>query len=132
MSDNRMAELCIVENTNLETFSLVWLSSSEIDTKIEIEAQQNLRSMINHLKICKEIDECKQYIESLSKDDRTIVIIDNCEDQQLVPYIHHFQQVFSIYIHCTSKEQNKEWIKQHRKVNKFCLIFEEHKIILFC
>ncbi|CAF4854586.1 unnamed protein product, partial [Rotaria socialis] len=64
-------------NDRLETFSLVWIRN-EID-KIEQHQnhEQKLRTIINHLKIFDNIEQCQQYFQVISKEDRFVVIIND-------------------------------------------------------
>ncbi|CAF1394223.1 unnamed protein product, partial [Rotaria sordida] len=60
---------------NLETFSLIWLDASVNDTQENIDAQRQLRKLINFLKTFEDADKCEQYIRSLPKDDRIVFIV---------------------------------------------------------
>ena len=103
------------ERTNYETYSLIWLDTS-INSKENLDAQGKLRVWINYLQTFDKLDECEKYIRSVSSEDRIIVIINDHFGQQLIPDIHLFRQVSSIYIYCGKKEFDEEWIKQYNKV----------------
>src|ERR1700722_4333463 len=89
---------------NLETFSLVWLDASVNGSKENIEAQQRLRTSINHLKTFENSDQCEKYIRSVSKDDRIVLIVSGQLGREIVPRIHKLRQVFSIYVYCMDKK----------------------------
>ncbi|CAF1332663.1 unnamed protein product [Rotaria sordida] len=102
---------------NLETYSLIWLDASVIDSKENIDAQQQLRSLINHLKVFEQVDECEQYIRSVSSQDRIVLVVSGRLGQQIVPRINQLRQVSSIYVYCTDKKKNEQWAKEFAKVN---------------
>ncbi|CAF4368691.1 unnamed protein product, partial [Adineta steineri] len=59
---------------NLEIFSVIWLDLSTNNIHENIDIQHQLRSTINYLKLFEDIDDCEQYIRSLSKDDRIVIL----------------------------------------------------------
>jgi hypothetical protein len=104
-----------MEETNLETFSLIWLDESNEENII---IQQRLRTSINYLKKFKNPQECKQYIQEMSNEDRVIVIINDQWCQEIIPYIHQFRQVSSIYVYSTNDriKEKEEWSRNFNKV----------------
>ena len=114
-------------DNNLETFSLVWLDASVNSSQQNVKAQQQLRTSINYLKTFEHVDKCEQYIRSVFKEDRIILIVSGRLGQEIVPRIHQLQQVSAIYVHCLSADKKKyeQWAKNYAKVNEvfvFCLI----------
>lgn len=103
------------EDYNFETYSLIWLDGS-IDSEENLDAQEQIRSSINYLQTFDELDECKDYIHSVSCDDRIVLIASGHFGEQLVPSIHCLRQISSIYIYCLNKEYHQEWSQQYRKV----------------
>lgn len=108
------------QDENLETYSLIWLDASVNDSHENIEAQKQLRTSINYLVTFEDDQECLQYIESASKDDRIIFIVSGKLGQIIVPKIVQYRQLVSIYIYCMNKTANEQWVKQ---VNKVSYIF---------
>jgi hypothetical protein len=105
----------ILRDINYETDPLIWLDTS-INCKENRDVQERLRLSINYLKTFDKLDECEKYIRSVPSEDRIILIVTVHFGQQLIPNIHSFQQVSSIYIYCGITEFDQEWIKQYRKV----------------
>ncbi len=101
---------------NLETYSLVWLDALANNSKENIHAQQRLRSLINHVKTFEQIDQCEQYIQSVSSQDRILLVVSGQLGEQLVPKIHELRQISTIYVYCTNKKKNEQWTKQFAKV----------------
>jgi hypothetical protein len=108
--------LASVIGENLEIFCLIWLDLSINNIHENTDIQQSCRSIINHLKIFEDIDECEQYIQSLSKDDRIVFVGNEKLAVEITPRIHELPQITSIYIYSTDSEKDSEWINQYKKV----------------
>ena len=111
-------------DNNLETFSLIWLDASVNNSQENLDAQQRLRSSINHLKTFEHQDDCEQYIRSVSPLDRVVLIVSGRFDPQIVPRIHQLRQVSSIYVYCMDKERNEQWAQHFTKVSTQVLLSE--------
>jgi hypothetical protein len=104
------------QKPNLETYSLIWLDSSAGESQDFIHAQQHLRTTINYIKLFKQSNGCLEYIKSISKYDRIILIVSGRLGQEIVPQIHQFRQISSIYVYCMNKKQNEQWARKYNKV----------------
>jgi tetratricopeptide (TPR) repeat protein len=114
----------VQQGKNLETFSLLWLDAIVNDSLENIETQQRLRTLINHLKTFQNGDECIQYIESSPKD-RFVLIVSGRLGQETIPHIHSLRQVYSIYVYCLDKERNERWAKRYSKVKGVIIKLDE-------
>ena len=102
---------------NLETWSLVWLDASIGQRPEDVDAQQKLRSVVNQLQVFGDAHKCKKYIKSLSKDDRLIFIVSEQQGAAIVPRLHSYRQVISIYIFVpTGRVDNDDWMRKFAKV----------------
>ncbi|CAF0876980.1 unnamed protein product [Adineta ricciae] len=101
---------------NLETFSLVWLDITINNSEENLHTQQELRSVINHLRTFENSSDCEEYIRSIPHDDRTIIIVSGVSGRQLIPRIHNLPQVCSIYVYCMQRKTNEKWTKDFTKV----------------
>lgn len=118
-----MATIPPLEDNNLETIYLIWLDASVNKSQENLAAQQRIRSIINHLKTFETIETCEQYLHQISKDDRICFIVSGRLGQEIIPRIHHYRQIFSIYVYCMDKTINEEWAKQFSKVrSKFRIL----------
>ena len=108
----------VLEDINLETFSLVWLGDLLDTEENNISIKKQLRASINHLKTFDDDEQCEQHIRSLAKHDQIVLIVNDQVGQKLIPRIHQLRQVSSIYVHFNDNEQIKEWIQQYPKVNQ--------------
>lgn len=111
-----MATLPIAYDNNLEAVYLVWLDSSVNASKENLDAQQQFRTIINHLETFQNVQQCEQYLHQTSKDDRIFLIVSGRFGQEIVPRIHQYRQISSIYVYCMDKKRNEEWAKQFTKV----------------
>lgn len=101
---------------NLETFSLLWLDE-QVDTSADNRhAQQQLRTIINHLKTFNQENPCEDYISSISNEDRIVLIVSGRLGRTIVPRIHHLPQIISIYVYCMDKQANEQWSNDFNKV----------------
>lgn len=101
---------------NLETYSILWLDPIVTDSKEYVDAQQRLRASINYIRTFKTIPPCEQYIQSVPDKDRIIFIVNPQMGQELIPRIHEFRQIFSIYIYSADAKRNTQWTKEFKKV----------------
>lgn len=101
---------------HLETFSLLWIKGELNKTGKIRNHEQKLRTIINHLKTFYSTDECYQYMQSVSKEDRFVLIISENFDSELLPTIHDNYQVSSIYIYSSNENKIKQSTKGLSKV----------------
>jgi hypothetical protein len=106
----------IQQKQNLETYFLIWLDAAVNSSKENVEAQQQLRTSINHLTTFDDDNECEEYIRSVSREDRIVLIVSGQLGQKIVPRIHQFRQISSIYVYCMDKKKNKQWAQDFSKV----------------
>ena len=122
------------ENDNLETFRLIWLDSSVNRSEENLHAQWRLRTIINYLKTFEDEQTCLEYIRSVPKDDRIILIVSGRLGRIFVPKIAHLRQIDSIYIYCKNKAFNEYWAQYYYQVIKntsLCVILNLLWIELF-
>ncbi|CAF1398030.1 unnamed protein product [Adineta ricciae] len=101
---------------NLEIFALLWLYSPTDDQHENADIQQQLRSIINYLKLFDDIDDCEQYIRSLSKDDRLVILTDDKFALPITSRIHDLRRITSIYIISSDNETTLAWVEQYKKI----------------
>lgn len=113
------ATTSFVTKENLETFSLIWLDASVNDSSENVDAQRQLRTSIHFLITFEDGEKCEEYIRTVPRDDRIVLIISGRFGQTIVPRIHSLRQVSDIYVYCKDKKRNEVWAKEFKKVNKF-------------
>ncbi len=115
----------MIETTQCEIFCLIWLDSNP-DIYQTRDAEQKLRSIINHLKIFQVARPCRKYIEQSSDKDRIVLIVSGQLGREIIPYIHDFRQVISVYVFCFNKKNHEKWAAEHPKVKT------SGQILLYC
>lgn len=113
-----MAALPSLQGNNLETTHLVWLDASINNSKENLDFQQQIRLIINHIQTFQNPRDCEEYIARCPKDDRIFLIVSGQLGREIVPRIHGYRQVFSIYVYCMNKAKNEEWARNFPKVTK--------------
>lgn len=106
----------LLDNDKSETSILIWLDACVNTSKDNIEAQEELTSILNKFKTFEDLNDCQKYIQSVSLNDRIVLIVSGQLGRQLIPKIHQLEQLSSIYIYCMNKEANEKWSKDFEKV----------------
>ena len=104
------------EKNNLESIGLVWLVSSVNASEDNVNAQRLFRMIMVYLKAFDNVQDCEQYLQETSRDDRIFLIVSGRLGQEIVPKIHHIRQIPIIYVYCMDKKRNEEWAKMFPKV----------------
>jgi hypothetical protein len=105
-------------DNHLEIFSLIWLDANAHAQEYQ-DAQEKLRSIINHLKIFHDEEECIKYIEQTPKHDRLVLIISGQLSRHMVPSIHQLRQISAIYVDSKDKASDEMWACEFTKVALF-------------
>ncbi|CAF0851784.1 unnamed protein product [Adineta steineri] len=101
-------------SNNLETYSLIWVDSS-VNSIENRNAQQQLRSTINHIQVFESIIECESYIRQ-SEHDEILLIVSGQLGSVIVPLIHSLRQINSIYVYCLNASKHKSWSSKFIKI----------------
>ncbi|CAF1195107.1 unnamed protein product [Adineta steineri] len=113
-------------DNHLESFSLIWLNNNK-----NVDIQRELRSIINHIETFHDVEECKNYIDKTSENDRLVLVTNGEFGQQIIPSIHQLRQISSIYIN----SEDKQWTNDTPKIKGIhaemdelvSQIYEDHK-----
>jgi hypothetical protein len=106
------------KQNNLEPFTLIWLDSLVNTSQDNIDTKLLIRKSINNLKTFEDSEKCVEYIRSLSRE-HFVLIVSGRLGQVVLPVIHRFPQLISIYVYCSDIQRNKEWSKKFSKVKNF-------------
>ncbi len=112
------ATASVQKDIHLETFSLIWLGIFIHKKEKNINLQKQLRASIKHLNTFENSDQCEQHIQSVSKHDRIVLIVNDQLDREVIHCIHQLRQASNIYINCNNNQQNQEWTQQCNKSAK--------------
>ncbi|CAF0766388.1 unnamed protein product [Adineta steineri] len=122
---NNSSNKTLIQDENLEMFTIIWLDDSKTKSQKTISIQQQLRTIVNYLKTFENEDDCEKYIQKMSKDEYIILIVNDQIGQKILPNIHHLQQLFSIYIYSPNKNIDQQWINQFNKVKSISIDYDE-------
>ncbi|CAF3973040.1 unnamed protein product, partial [Rotaria sp. Silwood1] len=78
-------------NSNLESFTCLWLDQNVNLTQDNLQTQKELRQVINHLRTFDNIDECEQYIRNITKE-KVVLIVSGSLGRQIVSRLHDLPQ----------------------------------------
>ncbi|CAF1221230.1 unnamed protein product [Adineta steineri] len=113
-------------DNHLESFSLIWLNNNE-----NVDIQKELRNTINHIETFDDVEECKNYIEKTSENDRLVLVTNGEFGQQIIPSIHQLRQISSVYINSENEQWTNDFPKLkgiHVEMDELVLqIREDHK-----
>jgi hypothetical protein len=103
----------LIHDENLEYFSLIYLDNTIEKKKF---LHQQFRRIINYLKIFSNQFDCEEYLKRITNDEYIIFIVNDQLGKQIIQHIHHFEQIFSIYIYSPNQNIDQTWINQFPKV----------------
>ncbi|CAF1567293.1 unnamed protein product, partial [Rotaria sp. Silwood1] len=103
-------------NSNLESFTCLWLDQNVNSTQDNLQTQKELRQVINHLRTFDNIDECEQYIRNITKE-KVVLIVSGSLGQQIVSRLHDLPQFSACYVFCQDQKANEQWANKYHKVN---------------
>lgn len=123
--------MACVSETELETYSILWLDTNTNQNDANQKARQQLRSIINHVKAFNNLDTFRGYIEGVSKQHQLILIVNEVLGRQIAPSIHKLPQVASIYIYNLDKNSSEEWINSFTKVVQLIFVIFFYENLLY-
>jgi hypothetical protein len=115
-SSKKLPNDSLIHHENLEYLSLIWLDNTMDKFEKKKSLQKQFRRIINYLKIFSNQFSCEEYLKQMSNDEHVIFIVNDQLGKQILPHIHHLQQVFSIYIYSSNENIDQSWINQFPKV----------------
>ena len=107
--------------TNLESFICLWLDRSVSMTDDNVNTQQQLRKIINHLQTFDNANECEKYIRRVANE-KIVLIVSGTLGREVVPRVHDLSQLSACYVFCKDKKGNEKWAREYTKVTFFVLI----------
>ncbi|CAF4604676.1 unnamed protein product [Rotaria socialis] len=118
-----------VSQINLEDFSVVWLDTNLLITNDCKEMANNLRQIINYLKLFDNTDDCLNYISSLTNE-KVFLITSGSLGQVIMPLIDGIPQILSVYIYCTIARRHRQWFDTYsgRKLHG---LYTDMNLLLF-
>ncbi|UJR19159.1 hypothetical protein I4U23_022289 [Adineta vaga] len=114
------------EMKNLEIVTLVWLDKhvyeqqneqvSTVNCNLIQPSRQQLRSIINFIKVFDQVDACEYYIQSVDQQEHIVLISSGTYGKEIVSKLHGLTQLRSVYIYCMNEQEHESWVKQFPKI----------------
>lgn len=101
---------------NPDRFSLIWLNTEVSDGQLSRQTQQKLRSIVSHIILFHDLDECEKYIDDMPRSSRAALIITSELDASIVSNIHYRSEILSIFIYNPNARCRTTWINEWQKV----------------
>lgn len=111
--------------SKVESFTCLWLDVDVDSTEDNLDTQNELRQIINHLRTFSNSNACEQYIQQI-KQEKVILIASGSLGRIIVPKLHHLPQLSACYIFCNDKKLNEQWSAAYGKVKVF--LFHEFNL----
>ena len=102
-------------NANLESFVCLWLDQNVNSTEDNLNTQQELRKVINHLQTFTETNQCEEYIQQITHE-KVVLIVSGSLGREILPRIHSLPQFSACYVFCRDKNANLQWASRYHKV----------------
>ncbi|CAF1522286.1 unnamed protein product [Adineta steineri] len=121
MADNNINN--IVENS-----VFIWLDSTIENSKSHCDTESLLRQIVRgRLQTFIEPDLCIEQILTNLQEKRIIFIVSNEFGPTVVPFIHEWPQIQTIYIYCGNRQRAEQWTQLYTKITG---IFTDKKTLL--
>jgi len=106
-----------LDDIDLEIFTLIWLDGSIDDFENE-KTQTDLRKLTDRFQPFDNCDKCESFIQSVSIDERIVLIVSGRLGRDIVPRIHSIEQICLIYVYCFDRESNRQWAQDYSKIQE--------------
>lgn len=103
-------------NSDFDTVDLIWLDATVYSSIENHATQKEFRSITHNFHSFDSNHDCEKYIQTKTIYDRLFLIVSGQLGRDIVPRIHHYRQIFSIYVYCQNKQKNEEWANKFSKV----------------
>ncbi|CAF4258592.1 unnamed protein product [Rotaria socialis] len=121
------AKVCPIADSDSSIRLIYWLDREVNENGDNRQTQQRIRSIHNNLKTFHDPHECRTSVESLTEQDRLILIVSGSLGRDILQTVHDLPQLSSVYVYCMDKKLNEEWARQYRKV-KDVIVCEQNLI----
>ena len=102
---------------------LVWCDKNIYNDENK-ELTERLRGICSECSEFVEVDECKRFLgRGVSDPRRFFLITSGALGQDLVPDVHDYQTILSIYVYCGDKARHEAWSASYNKVEYSIKVF---------
>ena len=112
----------ITPNTDYQTkriaqnFLLVWVDGNIDQSNDDCRnSLTQLRTTVNDVRLFTQIDRCIKFLNAI-EDEKVFLITSGSLGQQLIPVVHTYSHIETIYIFCSDKSRHEQWTKEWMKI----------------
>jgi hypothetical protein len=120
----------LFNSPNFESFACLWMDKDVDSTKDNLDTQEELRQVINHLRTFDDSDQCEQYIRQITHE-KIILIVSGSLGRQIVNQLHSLPQFSACYVFCRDKKANEQWTSKYHKVVQLTLTPTDLSVLFF-
>ncbi|CAF4173143.1 unnamed protein product, partial [Adineta steineri] len=121
MADNNV-------NDTVEYSDFFWLDTTIEKSNPNRDTKSLLRQIARgRLKTFADSDECVDSILNKLDTDKICLIVSSSVGAQVVPFIHEWPQIQTIYIYCGNRQRAEQWTRPYTKITG---IFTDKKTLL--
>ncbi|CAF1248142.1 unnamed protein product [Rotaria sordida] len=102
-------------NTSKKQLTFVWLDSDAFENDENLETQQELYAIADHVEIFTDSNVCEEFIRSVPNQ-RLVLFASGRLGLHIIPRIHQLKQIIAIYIYCINKTKYEQWTKDFDKI----------------
>jgi tetratricopeptide (TPR) repeat protein len=108
-------------------FICVWLDNQLMKSEDDVDTQDQLETLVKIFRTFRNSDQCVDFITDITEQ-KIFFITTNILGKFLVPLIHSYEQIDSIYLFYSTKSTDNEliWTKDYKKIKE---IFHDIKLI---
>jgi hypothetical protein len=93
---------------NVENSVVVWLDASIGDNSNTQKSKDQIRQLVNIVKIYTDPEECHTFINGL-KGEKIFLIVSGTLGEQFIGAVQEVTQIDSVYVFCSNKEKHEHW-----------------------
>ena len=101
------------DSFRVENNCLIWLDQDNEHYRSRFTELQNLFDVIKNFA---DIESCLKFLNDTTINEKMFMISSGSLGQLIVPQIHHFEQIESIFIFCMDRSKHKKWADQWSKI----------------
>ena len=101
------------DSFRVENNCLIWLDQDNEHYRSRFTELQNLFDVLKNFA---DIESCLKFLNDTTINENLFMISSGSLGQLIVPQIHHFEQIESIFIFCMDRSKHKKWADQWSKI----------------
>jgi hypothetical protein len=104
-----------LKKKRFDDVTLIWLDRSIARTDDNYYSMKRLCNLFNNIRTFSRIDGFINYLND-GLDEKIILVVSGSLGEEIIPKIHSFHLIDSIYIFCQNKTKHQLWAKDYSKI----------------